>query len=319
MNERLISIVVPIYNAEKYFARCLKSLFEQDYLNIEYVFINDCTPDNSMNILNDILEEYPMRQKKTNIIHNKKNKGIAETRNIGVAVATGDYILFVDSDDYIDTNMVSRLCEVAIENDTDIVLCNQILIESVKGNDVLNISYTDKREYLNKVLHGQFPCCIWGKLIKKALFVKHSVAAMPGVNHGEDLQVMIPLYYYAHNINVADTTYFYNKFNASSYTNTLKTEGIVSMIKSYKMVADFLSIHNSFTSVADLQESTLIHKVSLLSVASAQDYSLVAKIYRDIPIWTVNIGISYKILLMLVDWGWYNVAYSIVKLYLKIR
>lgn len=319
MNERLISIVVPIYNAEQYFARCLKSLFEQDYLNIEYVFINDCTPDNSMDILNDILEEYPMRKKSTNIITNKKNKGIAETRNIGVAVATGDYILFVDSDDYIDTNMVSRLCEVAIENDTDIVLCNQILIESVKGNDVLKISYTDKREYLNKILHGQFPCCIWGKLIKKALFINHSVAAMPGINHGEDLQVMIPLYYYAHNINVADTTYFYNKFNASSSTNTLKTEGIVSMIKSYKMVADFLSIHNNFTSVADWQESALIHKVSLLSVASIQDYSLVAKIYRDIPIWTVNIGISYKILLMLVDWGWYNIAYNIIKLYLKIR
>ena len=101
-----VSILVPIYNVEKFFSRCLESLFNQTYQNIEYVFVNDCTPDNSMVVLHNFMEKYPSRAKLVRIIENTNNCGIAIVRNTLIKNATGDYVLFVDSDDWIEEDMV---------------------------------------------------------------------------------------------------------------------------------------------------------------------------------------------------------------------
>ena len=101
-----VSILVPVYNVEKFFSRCLESLFSQTYSNIEYVFVNDCTPDNSMIVLHDILQKYPNHVNNVKLIENPSNNGIAIVRNTLLDNAHGDYVLFVDSDDWIENDMV---------------------------------------------------------------------------------------------------------------------------------------------------------------------------------------------------------------------
>ena len=93
-----ISIIVPIYNVEQYIERCARSLFEQTYDDIEYVFVDDCSPDNSLNILYEVLNDYPHRISNVKIIRHIENKGLTAARNSGLEVATGDYIAHCDSD-----------------------------------------------------------------------------------------------------------------------------------------------------------------------------------------------------------------------------
>ena len=116
-----VSILVPVYNVEKYFARCLETLFSQTYSGIEYVFVNDCTPDKSMYVLQETLEKYPSRANSVKIIENKQNLGIAIVRNTLLENATGEYVLFVDSDDWIEVDAIEKFVDKALQSNSDIV------------------------------------------------------------------------------------------------------------------------------------------------------------------------------------------------------
>lgn len=126
----MISIIVPVYNSEKYIDRCLDSILNQTYKDLEIVLVNDGSNDQSLKIL----ENYALRDTRIKVV-NQENKGVAAARNTGLDNATGDYILYVDSDDWIENNMVERMVELSAN--ADIVFCgndNAVSPESVKKN-----------------------------------------------------------------------------------------------------------------------------------------------------------------------------------------
>ena len=123
-----ISIIVPIYNTEKYLERCLQSILNQSYRNIEIILVNDGSDDNSLAICN----KYKDKDKRI-IVIDKKHTGVADTRNIGLEKASGNYIGFVDSDDYIDIDMFKKLIVGAEKYKCDISMCD--LIETYNTND----------------------------------------------------------------------------------------------------------------------------------------------------------------------------------------
>ena len=94
-----VSILVPVHNVEKFIEKCARSLFEQTYENLEYVFVDDCSPDKSMDVLERVVDEYPTRKSQIKVVRNAVNKGASESKNIAVANATGEFVSFVDSDD----------------------------------------------------------------------------------------------------------------------------------------------------------------------------------------------------------------------------
>ena len=112
-----VSVLVPVYKVEKYIGRCSKYLFEQTYENLEYIFVDDKSPDRSIEILLQILNNYPQRKPQVRIIHHKKNLGLACARNTAVNNATGDFVIHVDSDDYIDRDTITRCIVKQEEND----------------------------------------------------------------------------------------------------------------------------------------------------------------------------------------------------------
>jgi len=112
-----VSIIVPIYNVEPYLHRCLDSLVNQTLKDIEIICINDCSPDNSL----DILKEYAEKDERINIINFEKNQGVSVARNTGIEIAKGEYIGFVDSDDYVDLDFYEKLYKKARETDADMV------------------------------------------------------------------------------------------------------------------------------------------------------------------------------------------------------
>ena len=115
-----ISVIVPIYNVEKYLAKCIDSIINQTLTNIEIILVNDGSTDNSRKII----DKYDKKDSRIKVIH-KKNGGQGSARNAGLDIAKGEYIGFVDSDDWIDSNMYENLYNAAISNNADIVVCNR--------------------------------------------------------------------------------------------------------------------------------------------------------------------------------------------------
>ena len=123
--EYKISVCVPIYNVEKYFEQCLESLFTQTMLDgVEFVFVNDCTPDSSMIILQRTLQKYPALREQVVIYNHEQNRGLAAARNTALELSHGEYIIHVDSDDWVEPNYLEELYTTITGNDADIAICN---------------------------------------------------------------------------------------------------------------------------------------------------------------------------------------------------
>lgn len=137
MNKILISIIVPYYNNENYIKKCIESLLEQTYANIEIILVDDGSTDNSLKICNS----YAKNDQRIKIIH-KNNGGISSARNSGLEIAKGDYIGFVDSDDFIENNMYELMLDDILKNKTDISICN-IFYETHTGKEIYKYSLDD--------------------------------------------------------------------------------------------------------------------------------------------------------------------------------
>lgn len=133
MEAKLVSYIIPVYNVSTYIERCAKSLFTQTYGDIEFIFINDCSTDDSEVKLRKVIELFPNVQCRVKIISNKTNLGSATTRNIGLSNATGDYVMFADSDDWVESNYVESMVNTIEASEKDIVYCDYY--ESFKDQD----------------------------------------------------------------------------------------------------------------------------------------------------------------------------------------
>ena len=186
-----ISIVVPIYNVENYIEACIDSIIQQDYPYIECLLINDCTPDNSMNIINNHLKNY----KGTTIfkiINHDSNLGLSAARNTGVKNATGKYIYFLDSDDELySSNSISTLAkETELYPQADFIVGNIQLINSSKKSLSYNFKehkvVSDNIQILNDYIESKLYMMAWNKLINKDFFIKNQLWFLEGHLHEDE-------------------------------------------------------------------------------------------------------------------------------------
>ncbi len=204
-----VSIIVPIYNAEKYIQRCIVSLFEQDFSEIEYIFVNDGTTDKSIDILQKNIEKYPKRKADVKIIHHEKNKGSGASRRTGIKNATGEYTIQIDSDDWCDLRMISSLYAKAQETNADIVVCDYF--NSFKDKNVYqkqNYSCC-LEEDLSKMLMFELAPAIWNKLIKRTLYTENKIYPPKEISTAEDRWLMVRLFLAANSIAYLPEAYYY--------------------------------------------------------------------------------------------------------------
>lgn len=215
-----ISICVPLYGVEKRISKCAISLFEQTYEDIEYVFINDCTKDRSVDVLEKVIGNYPYRKDYVRIVNHEVNKGLAAARNTGIKESTGSFILWIDSDDSIDTSLVEKLVRKQEENDSDIVCYDLKVIFSDRIEYYRNGDYIDGKDLCAKMLRNAAPHQLCGHLIRKSLYTDNNIKAVAGVNQAEDLQVMPRLAYYSNRVSVLhEALYFYDRTSENSFSN----------------------------------------------------------------------------------------------------
>lgn len=153
-----VSIIILVYKAEKYIERCARSLFGQTMEDLEFIFVDDCTPDTSMDVLERVLVDYPQRRSRVKVLRNDVNRGRAYSRRRGVEAAAGDYIIHCDSDDWAEPEMYARLYAKALDESLDMVVCRmrRVYPDHVvpvpcianAGDIVESLLYMDVRHYL---------------------------------------------------------------------------------------------------------------------------------------------------------------------------
>lgn len=220
-----LSVVVPVYGAEKYIERCCRSLFEQTLDDVEYVFVDDCTPDRSMDVLKNVLKEYPQRVHQVKILHNSKNLGVTLTRKKGIEATGGDYIIHCDPDDWVDVSAYEKLYNRAKENDLNIVSCGFFKVGY--AGKLLHCKESVEDDVLRQLLLGQRQGSLWNCIVKSAI-VKDKRIMYPPKGVAEDLVLVLQYFHYASRIgDIAEPLYFYyqNPASVSSFGGAEKLLG----------------------------------------------------------------------------------------------
>lgn len=240
-----VTIIVPVYGVEKYIEKCVVSLFEQDFESIEYVFVNDCTPDKSIAILEQVIEQYPNRKSHIKIIHHEENKGIGAARKTGILNASGEYILHIDSDDWCELDMVSSLYQKAKEDNADIVVCD-FYVSTSKQDKYIKQNYTDdKVKNLQGLLNGSLHGAVWNKLIKKSLYEDNNVYPPSEIIILEDLWVSFRLMYFSKMVSYLSKSFLhYRQDNSNSLTKSLDDKKIDDLKWYVETMIDFLKKNN---------------------------------------------------------------------------
>lgn len=210
----LISVIVPVYNVEEYIRECLNSIINQTYKKLEIILIDDGSTDKS----GEICEEYMAKDNRIKVIH-QGNAGLSDARNAGIEIATGNYIQFIDSDDYIDEDMLETLYNLIIENDADIAMCsNYILKDGIKSCECSNKKYIyDRKEALKEILIDEtIRSYSWNKLAKKELF---NEIRFPSKRVFEDVLTTPKLFEKSNKVVFLDTPKYYYRQRKGSILN----------------------------------------------------------------------------------------------------
>lgn len=205
-NSPLVSVIVPVFNVEKYVGQCLKSIHNQSYQNLEIIVVDDGSTDNSLKVC----QNWAQRDSRIRIVE-EKNSGLSTARNNGLASSVGKYVLFVDSDDWLASESVERMVNAFCEYDADMVTCQFFYYDGtphLSFNSARQAVVLDKEEYIKKLLNDQeVTAHIWRKMFKRELMpqrpfweghIFEDIAAMPGLidNCQRFVLLAAPLYYY---------------------------------------------------------------------------------------------------------------------------
>ena len=217
----LVSVIVPVYGVEEYIGQCARSILAQTYPHLECIFVNDGTPDRSMEILSDVVKEFPERNV---VVVNKENGGLPRARWSGLEVATGEYIMHVDSDDWLEPDAAARLVEEALRSDADLVYCDFWKEYGHRHKLDHERTYTmqDKARWMKRLYDNGAYGYVWCKFARRSLYQDMFV---PRFNMHEDIVFSTQLIWRASRISQLSVPLIhYRRTNSSSATRVAKAK-----------------------------------------------------------------------------------------------
>ncbi|PGR03077.1 glycosyltransferase [Priestia megaterium] len=224
-----VSIILPVYNVEKFLDKCLKTLINQTLKEIEIIAVNDCSTDKSLEILQKYHEMYGDRFQ---VIDSEINLKQGGARNLGISKATGEYIGFVDPDDYIALDMFEKMYNAANQNDADVVSCDYFEVVGLKKTYVSNDLPEGilNKENKKKVLQRKYGWELWQQLYKRNLFIDNKIEFSENL-YVTDLEIGALVLLYANKIcKVKEPLYYYIKHDAATTTFKLNDKKVYDLI-----------------------------------------------------------------------------------------
>ena len=163
-----VSVIIPVYKVEPYVARCARSLFDQTLEDIEFIFVDDCTPDRSIDIVKEVLADYPKRQEQVHFVRTPRNGGLARARVFGLKYANGDYIIHCDSDDAVMPDAYRLMYEKAVAENLDIVKCDfQGFFRTASW---VQSQYSEPGREMGDILSGKVWATVWSRMSRRCLW-----------------------------------------------------------------------------------------------------------------------------------------------------
>lgn len=216
-----VSIIIPVYNVEKYLVECIESVLNQSHENIEVILVNDGSTDDS----GKIADEYSLKDNRIKVIH-KKNEGVSTTRNVGIDAATGEYICFSDADDYLKNDYVEYLLDLILKNDADISLTKEMFTtfhtEQISKDCIEEYS---AEKTTTEILIYNIPIGVYCKMFKREFLEKNKIRFIPEIFIGEGFNFNTMAFQRANKVTIGHRkVYFYRRDNPSSATTKFSME-----------------------------------------------------------------------------------------------
>lgn len=314
MTSLKVSICVPVYGAEKFMEKCARSLFEQTYDHIEYVFVNDCTPDRSIEIIRQVLVDYPQRQSAVKIVEHEHNRGLSASRHTAVLHATGDYFLHFDDDDYMEPDAISRYVACAVETGADVVMADHNFVYQDRVVPYYDVVPADKTDYVRRLLTRRSTIEVWGRLIRRSFVIEHDLFAPDGLDLSEDFVLVPVMVYKAAKVAKVDAPLVnYVKYNTGAGSRCVRRRGLETTVRAMEMLCEFFSSVPDAARYKDtLQEAKLHNKVTLYGLASLTDYDYIRPLYPEVDVWRSSIAFKKKLLLTMAGWGFDRLVFRCI-------
>lgn len=243
LQKPLVSVLIPIYNTEKYILQCAESVFNQTYDNLEIIFFDDKSPDDSISILEKYIESQEVIKTlpKIKIIRSEYNVGLPGARNESLKYVSGEYICFIDSDDLIPKDSIEILINKAIETNADIVRGQfEFLGEDGSLVKYNSQSFEDKTEYIQKLINwGTLPMTVWGAIYKSDFIQSSGIKFNTGHNMGEDYSFISRISYLASTIRFVDKVVYHYRVNPISITHNFNSRKADDLLDNYYIILDF--------------------------------------------------------------------------------
>lgn len=246
-----VSVIVPVYNVEEYLEECLNSIVNQSFKNLEIIVVNDGSTDNSYNIIRNFSEKY----KNIKVI-NQENSGLSEARNSGIKVATGKYIMFVDSDDFLNLDMIEKMYDKAEENKCSLIICDLMLYWSKYKQKVYNnIKEDEKKRYTSKELYEIFlsnkmNCQVMNKLYRKDIWEINNLFFEKGAYYEDIIPTFKVLDFYKEAMFINEPLYMY-RMREGSITHSASNKKVFDLVNAINKAKEYAKFnsginHNDF-------------------------------------------------------------------------
>lgn len=269
MSCKKVSVILPVYNAEKYIKKCIESILNQSYKNIEIIVVNDGSVDNSKNII----DEYSKIDKRIKKFH-IDNSGPSFARNLGISSAEGEFIQFVDADDYIDKNMIKELIN-KMNDESDLVICGyRSLVSTGLELKTLNYDFLDSGnlrkdnflEVFGVLFRDYYISYPWNKLYKADIIKENDIQFDNSIKWGEDLIFNIEYIKYCNFFSfIKRDLYIYNQNNDSSITSNYNKQYFENQLMMYTKIINFLNNESVFV---DKNKEIINDKISDIIIES---------------------------------------------------
>lgn len=238
----LVSVIMPVYNVEKYVGECIESIEKQDYKNIEVIIVNDGSTDNSRDIIQKYTKIY------SNIrLYTKKNGGLSSARNYGLKYAKGKYIYFIDSDDIADEKIISKLVNSIEKNNSDLSCCrysylytNKKVLSQFPEIGLLSSDETKKIV----LLEDSLKCVVWNKLYKKSIIEKYNLSFNEKVTMGEDIEFTFLYLNKIKIVSLVNENLYYYRMRKSSLLNYQNEKDLTIFDVINKITSEDLSLYD---------------------------------------------------------------------------
>ena len=260
-----VSVIIPIYNVEDYIVRCAESLFNQTLDDMQFIFVDDASPDRSIALLEQTIERFPQRKAQTLILHHAENKGLPLTRATGLARVEAPYVAHCDSDDYVEPDMYAKLYEKALQDDSDMVICGRVM-HWPNGKKLLAFDEPEPEyDMIHNYLYRRFTPVVWARLTRTDIYRR---VQFPVESYLEDWVQTAQTLTYAARISFLKEYLYHYQHSPMSLTSDNTPDAETKMQKSlinYKMGHDFIMEHHKIE-----ERVFLLRKVTVRSVLISQ-------------------------------------------------